>query len=587
MGPFKTMADVIDHIQANYTCSEVLNYQRNGGWETLSTQEFVDEVKYLTLGLRLLGVKKGDKVGILAGSSPRWTIADIAIIMAGGITVPLFATISNENFVYEVNQTNIKTLFIAGEEQWEMFGKHSDLFDNAISLYDSSNDHKAYTYDEIIEQGKGLDEREPELYTLLKQEQDTNDLASIVYTSGSTGVPKGVMLSQYNLVGMLHSDPFGWNRHKDRYLNLLPTAHIFARALNLIMVSWGIPVYYVSDISRTGDACREVKPTLAIVVPRILEKIYAKMVANVHEAPFLKRTIGQWAFDLANADNHDGVMKQMQRTVADKLVYSHLRDALGGQFRLIISGGAALNPHLNHFFNYVGIPIYEGWGLTEAATVTCNRFANNKIGTIGLPFEQMEVKIGDHEEILVRGPIVMTGYYKNPEATAQTLDAEGWLHTGDRGAIDADGFVKIYGRIKELYKTSTGEYIAPVPIEQQLCKSHLIDMAMVVADGKKFASCLLFPDFDVLKKMKKAHGKERMSDEDFLHSDYIKKEMRKILKDLNKNLNHWEEIVEYRFVPNAPSIEGGELTPTMKIRREVVLKKYHDLIQSMYPEEAA
>ena len=309
------------------------------------------------------------------------------------------------------------------------------------------------------------------------------------------------------------------------------------------------------------------------------------MVAKVHEAGYIKSKIGRWAFNLANREE-DSLFKQMVHPVVDRLVYSTLRQALGGSLRIVVSGGAPLNPHLNHFYQGIGVPVTEGWGMTEGCPVTVNPPYKNKIGTVGIPFKGVEIHTTLEGEILVRGSLVMRGYYRNPELTAKAIDADGWLHTGDKGTIDEEGYLTLHGRLKDLYKTSTGEYVAPVPIEQAICKAPLIEMAMVIAEGRKFASCLLFPNKEVLDQLKAAQGMTHQSDEEFLASPFVKKEMDQLLENLNPHLNHWEQIRSYRFVPHPPTVEAGELTPTLKIRREEVAKKYYQLIDSMYLEGA-
>ncbi|MEC7840063.1 MAG: long-chain fatty acid--CoA ligase [Chlamydiota bacterium] len=587
MEPLNTIGELVHLIDTKYKKQNAFNYQNfEGGWDSISSEEFVRQIKYLALGLQTLGLKKGEMVGLLAASSPRWTIADIAIMIAGGVTVPLFGNISEENFEFEIQQTNLNYIFVTGDEQWEMFSHHKDAFDNVITLYDEKVDHKAFSFSEIVEQGRALDEKDPHRYQSLLDAIKPDDLATIVYTSGSTGVPKGAMLTHQNLISLLHQDPFQWNED-DCYLSVLPLAHIFARSVNFIMITWGIPIYYIRDIKTVGEVCKNLHPTILVVVPRILEKIYAKLSAKVDEAGFLKRAIGHWAFDLAADENDNSLYKKIMHPVADKIVYSAIREALGGKLRVVISGGAPLNPHLYHFFLDIGVPLFEGWGLTEAATVTCNRINDIKIGSVGVPFEGMQVKTSPDGEILVKGGLVMQGYYKNEEETKAAFTEDGWLRTGDKGHVDEQGHVVIEGRLKELFKTSTGEYIAPVPIEQELCKVPLIDMAMVVAEGKKFASVLLFPDFEVLKGLKRAQSKEGLSDEEFLNGEFIKNEMNKLFEGLNLHLNHWEEIHGYKFISTPPTVEGGELTPTMKIRRSFVLRKYGELIDKIYVEEAA
>jgi long-chain acyl-CoA synthetase len=390
-------------------------------------------------------------------------------------------------------------------------------------------------------------------------------------------------LTHGNLFGEVHQDPFSFDSASDTYLSILPLAHIFARDMNVILLAWGVSVYYLNDVKSVGQVCRTLHPTILVVVPRILERVYSKMLTVVHEAGFMKRTIGQWAFDLARSEQ--GLFKQLMHPVADKVVYSALREALGGKIRVVITGGAALNPDLNRFFIEIGVPIYEGWGLTEACPLTVNTPSHLKVGTVGRPFDRVELSISDEGEVLVRGPLVMRGYFKSPESTAKAIDRDGWLHTGDKGTIDADGYLTLIGRMKELFKTSTGEYIAPVPLEQALSNAPLIDMAMVVAENRKFASCLLYPDFEVLQSLKSAHRMNHLSDEEFLNSEFVKTEMDKLFDTVNAHLNHWEQLHGYRFIPHHPTIDSGELTPSMKIRRDFVTKKYKYLIDEIYEEK--
>lgn len=586
MKPFKNIACVLRRIQKSYSNPKALNYKEKGVWHHHSTEEYTTDIKHLALALHQHGVKKGDNVGIFAMPSPYWSIADFAIMAAGGVTVPIFANISDDNFAFEVTQTNLKIIFITSREQWDVINKHKDLFDIIIT-YDSDllDDPKIRHYQDVLRSGKQLSERQPKLYDQLLDSIHEDDLATIIYTSGSTGVPKGVMLTHRSVVSVIHIGIFDWRTDTDRYLSILPLAHVFGRSLNFILIGWGVSIYYSNDIKNLGEIAREVHPSIIVVVPRLLEKIYAKMLSNVQHAGFMKRQLGLWAFDLAN-DEEDSLYKHLMHPIADKIVYSVLRDALGGNLRIVITGGAALNPHLGHFFLDIGVPVYEGWGLTEAATVTVNKPDKYKLGAVGYPLEGMELKISPEGEVLVRGAIVMKGYYRNPEATAIALDKEGWLHTGDKGTIDENGFLTIIGRLKELYKTSTGEYVAPVPIEQALGRVPLIDMAMVVAEGKKFTSCLLFPNFEILERMKSEYKLSKLSNEEFLKSDIVKKEMENVVQSINAHFNPWEQIHEYRFIPKTLSIEAGEITPSMKIKRDVVAKKYQDVIDSIYAEEA-
>lgn len=577
-----SFADLYKVLKSQENSPDLLGYQTENGFVALSTEEVLSKIKYLTLGLRQLGIKKGDMVGILAGSSPMWTIADIAIMLCQAVSVPLFYNISHENYEFEMRQTEMRVLFVAGKEQWEMYERHKDLIDIVINLYDENVSHEAHRMKEILELGKAVEEKNPELFDKCLELVKPDDLASIVYTSGSTGIPKGVMLSQQNLVALAHIDPFGFDVENDLYLNILPLAHIFGRTVNYIVLQKGVSIYYLRDIKTVGQVCKELHPTMIVLVPRLLEKIYAKMVSKVQHEGFLKKTIGQWAFDLANNEDDASLYKRLMHPLADKVVYSALREALGGKLRIVLSGGARLNPHLYHFYLDIGVPLYEGSGMTESCPITLNLPGRIKIGTVGPCLDCMEVKISPEGEILIKGPNKMLGYYKNPEATKKAIDEEGWLHSGDKGSIDEDGYVTIIGRMKELFKLSTGKFIAPIPIEQNLTKAPFIDMGMVIAEGRSFATCLLFPDMEVLHSLKAAHNEGSLSDEEFLSGAFVKQEMTRLLDDLNSHLNHWEQIRDYRFATASPSIETGELTPTMKLRRDFVEKKYNHLIESMY-----
>jgi long-chain acyl-CoA synthetase len=573
---------MLDWINSHEPNPRALNVIEDGQWHAISTQEMLSAVQRMALGLVAHGINAGDFVAIMAHPSPTWVITDLAIMSIGAVTIPLFANISEENFLFEIEQTGCKALCIGGSELWHQYERHSYLFDLVINL-EGSCPPGVIDFSQLQVDGQQLEEQNPHLYTQLKRAVQSDQLATVIYTSGSTGMPKGVELTHQNLVALAHLESMGWDQQNDRYLSILPLAHIFGRILNFIMLAWGIPVYYSHDLSQLGAICQQIHPTILVVVPRLLEKVYAKIAANIQRAGYMKRTLGHWAFELAHQEQ-ESFVKSLMYPLADKIVYSTFREALGGSLRVVICGGAHLNPHLAHFFVDIGMPIYEGWGLTEASTVACNLPGHRKIGTVGPPLGDIEVKISPLGELLVRGRLVMRGYYKNPEATAEALDSEGWLHTGDKGAIDKDGFVTITGRMKEMYKTSTGEWVVPVPIEQALCKVAFIDMAMVIGQDRKFVSCLLFPDRDVLHSMKNAHAAEHLSDEEFLQGSFISGEVERLLESINRHHNPWERIHAYRFVFDPLTVESGVLTPSMKIRRDVLERKYSNLIDEMYLE---
>jgi long-chain acyl-CoA synthetase len=584
MDPLFTIVDVLNTLQAQPANSKALNEWIGSEWQSLSTEEILKQVEEFALGLVSIGIKPGECVGILAQSSPSWTIADLAIMSIGAITVPLFANISDGHFTFEVFQTSIKHILVSPKEAGEHFWEHSSHFDTIIFLdqipYMPPN---ALKYTSVLERGTALNIREPNLYAKLKQAITPDALATIVYTSGSTGLPKGAEITHQALVSLMHEGCFNWNSKQDSYLNVLPLAHIFGRVINLFLLTWGVSIYYCTDIKQMGAFCSEIHPTVLVLVPRILEKLYAKMLFKVDQENFVKRAIGHWAFDIASADE-ESLIKTMVHPIFDKTVYSSIRDALGGNLRVVLCGGANLDPHLCRFFIDIGIPLYQGWGLTEASTVSVNTPTANKIGTVGRALEGIQVKLSSENELLVKGKLMMRGYYKNPEATSESIDADGWLHTGDIGTIDEEGYISVQARMKEIYKTSTGENIVPAPIERMLCRAPLIDMALVVGHNRQFASCLLFPDLNVLHSLKTLNAMDEKSDEEFLQSPFITEEVNKLIETVNSGLDHWEQIHAYRFILTPLTIYSGELTPSMKICRNVVLNKYSDLINEIYAQ---
>ncbi|MCB1148602.1 MAG: long-chain fatty acid--CoA ligase [Chlamydiia bacterium] len=530
------------------------NLWNQGSWTHISSHELVAMARELALALHERGLKKGDRVGIYAQSAPYWIIVDFATVLAGGITVPFFANLSQEYFDYEAGHSSPKFLFTDNEELLNN-GRFEKVFSMESDLL------------RLVHEGRGIQERDPYLWQDLERALHEDDIATIIYTSGSTGNPKGVELTHKNLTNIVAHPIYKWY-DTDKYLSFLPLAHIFAKQVNYIMMYWGVDQYFVNDLTRIGDVCKEIHPTAMISVPRMLEKVYAKMEQKVQSAHGLKGLLGRWAWNLALSP--DFAERKWARFFADKLVYSKLREGLGGKIRVILSGGAALNPAMQRFFLNIGVPIVQGWGMTEVSTIAVNRIDSNKVGTCGPAVPEAEFKISEEGELLARGPTIMRGYYKDPKATKEAIDDEGWFRTGDRAYLDEEGYLVILGRISESFKTSQGEFILPVPIEQKICESPLIEMAMVVGEGKPFAMALLFPNSALVDEKR----------------DLIQ-EVEMLLYEVNKTLNQWERIHAYRIIYDLPTIEGGELTPTMKLRRKAVIAKYRHLIDEIYEEADA
>ena len=585
MKEIKTIPDLYRDVIQKYSNPTALNVPVDGKWEHISTEAFLKRVRNIAMGLRSLGIKRGDCIGLMGPSSPQWTMVDFGIVLAGATSVPFFANIADKNFRFQMEDAGVRNFILCGEEAWEKGTHFFKELDHVIRI-DSldgaqSQETTLLQLEELVQKGEKLDTDNPQIFDTILSDASPDDLITIIYTSGSTGTPKGVELTHYNLVAqvMAAGDLIPPSYGVERALSVLPTAHIFERTLTLFYIASNISLYFVDDILRTADCAQEIKPHMMTVVPRIMEKIYAKMYSRIEGAVGLQKIIAQAAF---NAAKHPSAsVRTLGKVLLDKIVYHKFRQGLGGEIKIIISGGAALNPVLARFFTSVGIPVYQGYGMTECPIISTNRPGFDRVGTVGQVFPALEVKTTDDGEIVVRGPGVMRGYHNRPDETAATL-AGGWLHTGDRGFFNQEGYLCISGRIKEFLKTSNGKYVSPVPIEQELCQSSLVEGAMVVADGKNFASVLLFLCPNALKDRFKDIASQSI--ESLLASEAIQKEFEMLLASVNQNLNKWEQLKKFKLIPKPLSIEDGELTPTMKLKRFAVLDKYKDVIESMYGE---
>ena len=583
---FKTLPALVGYVLNTFRNSRALNYRHLGQWEHISTEEFVEIVRRLSLGLKAIGVEPGDKCGIIVPSSPQWLMIDLAIMVNGAVSVPMFPNISCDNFNFEVSNSSMKHLFIKNQYILEKAIQHRlKDFKKIIALDVESQGDNVINFIELLSRGDEVSSTSPELYTILSNGVNENDLATIIYTSGSTGVPKGVPLTHKNIISQIYAatERFPMDPSKDSVLSCLPLAHIFERMVIYYYLSTGMSIYFADDIKKVGDLLREVRPTVITMVPRLLEKVYAKMHHNLAEVKGIKKTLASLAFH--HAETATPGRKSLVSKVYDPLVYKKLRNALGGKLRLAICGSAKLNPDIERFFLNIGLPLYQGYGLTECSpVVSANSPGHSRPGTVGMPFPDVEVRVNDDGEILVKSPGVFSGYFNNGRETKTVIDEDGWFHTGDLGLLDKDGYIIINGRKKELFKTSNGKYVSPVPTEQMVKQCELIDMAVVIAEGRKFVSLLIFPDFENLGTIRQERGKADISDEDFLSSLEIEKEIETLINNINKKLNHWEQIREYRVIKEPISIESGELTPTMKIRRHIVEKKFKHVIDEIYKE---
>ena len=571
---FKTYSELFTHI-CSLENKYFLNYLSNGKYQNISTTDFKNKVICLSLALKDLGIQKGDTVGIFANSSPFWLIFDFAIHEVGAISVPIFANISSINLNFEIKDANIKYMFIDSQERLkDIENENKDL--TFITHNFCIKEPNFYNFDEILVIGKQICDSTG--FTPHKAQDD--EIFSIIYTSGNTGTPKGVMLTHKNIVSQLHDINTLINLQQEEIaLSLLPLAHIFERTVMSYYLSRGISIYFVDDIQNVANLLKIVKPTIMTAVPRLLEKIFNKIKNQISQKPLISRLIAGFAFKYALKEDID--KNSIVYKILDKIVYSKLREIFGSRITKLISGGAPLSKEIALFFVNIGVPIYQGYGLTEFSPVISTNYPNsNKVGSCGKIIPSAEVKITENKELLVRGPSVMKGYLNQEELTSKTIDKDGWLHTGDIAHIDSDGYLFISSRVKEIFKTSTGEYVNAISIEQQLSKNKYIEFAVVISQNKKYTTALLFVDKEKYEIEKKNNN--NLNIEEFYNRTDIINDISRHIENINKDLNQWEKIVDFKIITNDISIEGGELTPSMKICRNKIEEKYAQLIDSMY-----
>lgn len=572
---FKTYSELFLHISNNHNNEYFLNYLSNGKYTNISTSDFKNKVICLSLALKDLGIQKGDKVGIFANSSPFWLIFDFAILQVGAISVPIFANISSENLNFEIKDSSMKFMFIDSQERIEDIEKENSHL-TFITHNFCIKEPNFYNFDEILVIGKQICDSTG----FTSFEANPEDVFSIIYTSGNTGTPKGVMLSHKNIISQLHDINKLIDLPKEEVaLSLLPLAHIFERTVMSYYLSRGISIYFIDDISNVANLLKVVKPTIITAVPRLLEKIFNKIKLQISQKPFVNRVIASFAF--AYALKEDLNKNSILFKIYDRIVYSKFREIFGSRLEKLISGGAPLSKEIAVFFVNIGVPVYQGYGLTEFSPVISTNYPNaNKVGSCGKVIPSAEVKITADNELLVRGDSLMLGYLNQEELTAKTIDIDGWLHTGDVAFLDEEGYLFIKSRTKEIFKTSTGEYVNAVEIEQKISTNKYIEFAVVISQNRKYTTALLFVDKEKYENAKKLN--KNLTIEEYYNKDDILKNISNHINSVNSSLNKWEKIVKFKILTNDISIETGELTPSMKISRSKIEEKYANIINSMY-----
>jgi long-chain acyl-CoA synthetase len=559
-----------------------------GEWISISTREFVDQMQHASRGLIAMGVKPGDRVALITHANRHeWDVMDNAIMQIGAVDVPIYPTMTPEDCEYILNHAEARFCFVSNEE---LFRKIKGIQSKCSSL------QEVYTFDavegalhwtSIFGLGESIPASEVER---LSSEVNEEDLATIIYTSGTTGLPKGVMLSHRNIVmNVLNATkmfPFP-EAPTERALSFLPLNHIFERMASYIYIYTGISIYYAESMETIGDNLKEVKPYLFATVPRLLEKVFDKIMQKGAELKGIKKRLFYWAVSLAEKyDNNQsqGLLYTIQLAIANKIIFSKWREALGNQVGMIITGGAACQVKLLRIFTAARIPIYEGYGPTENSpviSVNCRKKGGTKFGTVGLVLEGQEVRLEEDGEILVKGPSVMMGYYKRPDLTDEVL-IDGWLHTGDIGVFEEGKYLKITDRKKELFKTSGGKYVAPQVIENKLKESPYIEQIMAVGSDRKFVGALIMPSFPNLKIWMKENSLAFTNKEEAINNPEVLKFYNDMIISFNKYFNQVEQIKKFELVSNEWSVETGELTPKLSMKRKVITEKNLSLIEKIY-----
>ncbi len=588
---FTRLFDLLPYCLEKFPKSDALAGKQKGQWVKYSTQDYLENSTNLAYGLLTMGLKKGDKVGLISNNCPEWNFADMACQMTGAIDVPIYPTISDHDLEYIIGNAEIKYFFVSGKELHDKVKRCAAHFTVLKEIFCFDRFEGGHYWRELLESGK----KNPDVAKLesIKEQIRPEDVATILYTSGTTGNPKGVMLSHANLVSQLNAVkrmmPVD-QRH--RALSFLPLNHVYERMLTYNYFACGTSIYYAESIDTIGANLLEVKPHVFTTVPRLLEKVYDRIVGKGTELTGIKKKLFFWALELGlrfEMNGRNGLVYNLQLKVARKLIFSKWKEALGGEIIAAMSGGAALQERLARVFWAAGIPVLQGYGLTETSPVVSVNYLDpgcNRFGTVGPLIDHVEVKIAEDGEILVKGPNVMLGYYKNPEATAEAI-VDGWFHTGDIGLFVEGKFLKITDRKKEIFKTSGGKYIIPGMIENKLRESPFIEQAMVVGENHKYASALIVPAFNYLKDYCKKQNIPYTTNEDMIKNEVLKNRIREDVEKMNTTLANYETIKRFELLKEEWTIEKGELTPKLSLKRKIILTAYQDLIDKIYGQDSS
>lgn len=594
---YNTIAEMFLNTVSNHGNKELFYYKKGNDWSSINGKTILYTVTDLSNAILGQSLSKGDRVGIISNNSPKWAMADYGIICSGCVTVSIYPTLTPEQTEYIINDSELKILFLENEDQLE---KINEIWAKCPSLslavmmnesFDQETE-KIVKYSSFLDMGMDFSKKNKNSFDNACKSIKEDDLLTLIYTSGTTGTPKGVMLTHKNLVSNIKATiEMQQFNNNETFLSFLPLSHVFERMTGHFSgFSIGARTYYAESIEKVADNMVEAKPTVVISVPRLYEKIHAKIINGLKSAPSIKKKLFFWALNigkkvslLTRSGQKVPFLLKIKHGIANKLIYSKVRDRFGGNLKYFVSGGAPLSEKLAEFFHSLGILIVEGYGLTETSPVlTCNSASAFKFGTVGKPLNNVTIKIANDGEIIAKAPSVMVGYYRKEDKTKEAIDSEGWFHTGDIGEIDEQGFLKITDRKKSLIVTSGGKNIAPAPIENAICNSIYVEQAVVIGDKRNFVSALIVPNFDAIKVFLTENSISCSSSEAIIDHEKVLKLFDSEIKNSMAGFAKFETVKKYKLLPNLWTIEKGEITPSLKVVRKVVESNYQSVIDSMY-----
>ena len=573
----------------NYPLQDALTTKQNGEWIKTSTQEYLNKANAISRGLLKLGIQKNDKIAIISTNNrTEWHIMDVGVLQIAAQTVPIYPTIAETDYEYILNHSEAKFCFVSDIEVLEKLNKIKHNVPNLIEVFSFNEIEGCKNWNEVLTLGKDISNQD--VVDDRKNNVQSLDLATIIYTSGTTGKPKGVMLSHNNIVSNVidSASRIPFKHGVSRALSFLPICHIYERMVTYIYQYYGCAIYFGESIEKISINIKEVQPTVMTGVPRLIEKVYESIISKGSELTGIKKKLFFWAVDIGlqyEPYGVNGFWYETKLKIAQKLIFSKWKAALGGKLDLIVNGSAALQPRLARIFAAAQIPVMEGYGLSETSPVISVNDQRNKgfkIGTAGRIIDNLEVKIASDGEILCKGPNVMMGYYKDEQLTSETI-IDGYFHTGDIGEIDNDNFLKITDRKKEMFKTSGGKYIAPQMIENEMKQSRFIEQIMVIGDGQKMPAAFIQPNFLFVKDWAKIHKIELGStNQEIINNPKVIERIQLEVDSINEKFGNWEKVKRFELTPDLWTIPAGHLTPTMKLKRKIVMEKYLNLFHKIY-----